>query len=156
MERGNHMDIQDRINDLPDAERDRIVTLKRELTKRYGNVKVNFRFVGMLNGLLDKALSKDGRNAFYSWAFDRKITSSHELLVVEMFAVVVWAGPQKSAIDGEGWTYSKKCIADLQILIKLFAGGVGQPQLPLQTDWKDATPEERKARRDKIIHELGF
>jgi len=143
------MSIEERITTLSDADRDRLITLKRELTKRYGNVKVNFKFVGMVNGLLDKALSRDGRNAFYAWAFGRNVTSSHELLVVEMFALVLWAGPQKSAYAGQGWTFSKKCIADMPLLIKLFAGGVGQPSLPLEEPAK-------KFDAEKALHELGF
>lgn len=143
------MNIDERITALSDVDRDRVIMLKRELTKRFNGAKVNFRWVGMVNGLLDKALSKDGRNAFYSWAFDRPLTSSHDLLVVEMFALVLWAGPQKSAYAGQGWTFSKKCIADLSILIKLFSGGVGQPSLPMDEPAKPFDAE-------KALHELGF
>src|SRR5512142_3090420 len=122
------MTLDDRIHQLSDVDRDRTITLKRELQQSYGNVKIDFRYVGMVNGMLDRSLSRAGRLAFFAWAFGREIKSSHDLDLTEMFALVKWAGPHKGDAD-EAWYFSKRAMRDLPMLINLFSGGVGQ--LPL-------------------------
>lgn len=150
---------------LPGPDRDRMISLQRALRRSQGNVKVNFVFVGISNGVLDKALSRAGRLAFYSWAFGRDIATSKELLVTEMFNLVAWLGPRKTGDErSDPWTYSREFIRDLPILIQLFSGGVGQMAMPLDQDADsiiDADMAENLAQastnvRKNALRELGF
>lgn len=139
----------DRIAALPDKEHDRVISLRRELSKSFKDVKLNLKYLGMVNGLLDRALSHDGRMAFYSWAFGREIHSSKELSVIEAFAIVLWARPQKSEYIDAGWRYSDTCMSDMPILVKVFSGGVGQMELSIQN-------ETNKEKEKRLKRELGY
>lgn len=137
--------LTDKIAKLKPEERGRLYELKVELNKKYGG-KVNFNFVGMVAGYLNGALSHDGRMTFFRWVFDRdEIKSSHDLTIDQQFALVMWSKSRKT-MDGLGWEYAPRFLADVQILIKLFSGGTGQIVMPLE--------ETKEERRKRIIHEL--
>lgn len=138
------MSLDDLIAELSDVERDRTIELKRELQEEFGKVQVDFRYVGMVNGVLDHTLSRAGRLAFFTWAFGHEIKSSHDLTSEETYTLVRWAGMHKGNMD-EAWRLGQRAMRDLPLLIKLFLGGIGQ--LPLL----DAPKRKRNAAK-----ELGF
>lgn len=148
---------------LPGPDRDRMISLQRALRRSQGSVRINFTFVGISNGVLDKALSRAGRLAFFTWAFGREIGSSKELTITESFNLVAWLGPRKTGNErSDPWTYSREFIHDLPILIRLFSGGVGQMSIPMpddaapDTDLPVSLAGELRRAQKRNLRELGF
>lgn len=140
--------IEKNIEALGDKDRDRLLYVKRLIRRQRGKVSVSFRFVGMVNGLLDGLLSRDGRLAFYEWLFERRIASSKELTVYEMFGLIDWAKPHSVGLHA--WDYDSRALVDMKIAYKVFGGGVGAMELPMP-----ATPEPKKS-REAMVNELIY
>lgn len=94
--------------------RARMEDLKKELQSHAGKgVKVNTKMAGMIVGFIDQRLSRAGRIAFLRWAFDKKVDSSRDLIVTDLFALIEWASPRKI---GDEWTYTDQFVTDLKLI----------------------------------------
>lgn len=102
-------------------QRDRLIELRRELTKfkddHDGIANPSDGLVGAVTGQLEKRLGgRVARIRFYQWVFDDPfIASVSNLYTWQRFALVNWAKPAKLQEDGP-WTYSKQFMDDCSII----------------------------------------
>ena len=135
------MNFDERINQLPQGQRDRLLEIKSILNMPLAGKVLAGYFIHTPIKVLDDYLSKDGRNSFLSWIFDRDIKTSkvdekNGLTAYEVFRIVNdWAKPVSRIADCRNNEMSLKLycgqqfISDVQLLVLVFSGGVGQLDL---------------------------